>query len=372
MALVCKAACGKKLNISYHCVSCAGTFHKGCGKLRTFLDETDDYVRLCGECQLLPTNSCKYKPSVVAGKQSKKRKIESSRTEGNLSSTSSDDSEDQQQSDTETVVEPTLTDVLKAINSHKKSNQKSFKEMNVKIDANTGTLEEFKSSRDQQQNDIVTLFSEVSCIKTSLSNEFSISGHLGALNSNANLSDIVIGVVNYMGVPITAKHIRGIRLMKNKVQNKPFSQVVASPPEPPRIIVKMYSNSKVLRILDARKTHTKILNSQVTPGCESNKQIFVNQMLSKEVYELQKTCKTWAKANGFKYVWYSEGNILIKKANGDKTFIIHKPQDLQNIPLSQNADNPTTPSTSQYSQASQPTSKNQIIQPPILNLSDNK
>ena len=158
MALVCKAACGKKLNISYHYVSCADTFHKGCGKLRVFLDETDDYVRLCGECQLLPVNSCKFKPSVVAGKQA--RKIESSRTEGNLLSTSSsDDSDDQQQRDTEAVIEPTLTDALRAISSYKKSNKKSFKEMNDKIDASTGSLEEFKSSHDQQQNDSVTLFS---------------------------------------------------------------------------------------------------------------------------------------------------------------------------------------------------------------------
>ena len=89
-------------------------------------------------------------------------------------------------------------------------------------------------------------------------------------------------------------------------------------------------------------------------------------MLSKEVYELQKICKTWAKANGFKYVWYSEGNILIKKANGDQTFVIRKQQDQQNIPLIQHAVNPSTQLTLHSSQASQAISNNPIIQPSTL------
>ena len=71
--------------------------------------------------------------------------------------------------------------------------------MNAKIDVNSGSLDVFKSSHDQHQKDIVTLFSKVSSIKMYLSNEFSISGHLGALNLNTNLSDIVVGVVNHMG-----------------------------------------------------------------------------------------------------------------------------------------------------------------------------
>ena len=84
-----------------------------------------------------------------------------------------------------------------------------------------------------------------------------------------------------------------------------------------------------------------------------------------------KFCKTWAKANGFKYVWYSEGNILIKKANGDQTFIIRKQQDLQNIPVIQQSVNLPTQSTLHSSQASQSISKNLIIQPSILHLSSN-
>ena len=94
--------------------------------------------------------------------------------------------------------------------------------MNAKIDANMRSLEEFNSSHDEQKKDNVTSFSEVSSIKMSLLNEFSISGHLGGLSKNDNLSDIVNGIINYMGVPITTKHIRSIRLMKNRVQNKPF------------------------------------------------------------------------------------------------------------------------------------------------------
>ena len=68
MALVCKTACDRKLSISYHCVSCNGTFHKGCGKLRVFLDESEVLVRLCGECQLLPVNANKFKSYAITNK----------------------------------------------------------------------------------------------------------------------------------------------------------------------------------------------------------------------------------------------------------------------------------------------------------------
>ena len=69
--------------------------------------------------------------------------------------------------------------------------------MNTKIDANTQSLGEFKSSHNLQQKDIVILFSEVSTIKSSLLNEFSISGHLGALNANVDLLALVVELVNF-------------------------------------------------------------------------------------------------------------------------------------------------------------------------------
>ena len=90
-------------------------------------------------------------------------------------------------------------------------------------------------------------------------------------------------------------------------------------------------------------------------------------MIPKEAYELQKICKSWANTNGFKYVWFSEGSILTKK-----TFVICNQQDLQNIPINQQAVNPPAPSTSPSNQPSQLTSKNPIIQPSILNLSGYK
>ena len=91
-------------------------------------------------------------------------------------------------------------------------------------------------------------------------------------------------------------------------------------------------------------------------------------MLPKEAYELQKMCKSWAKTNDFN----SEGSILIKKANGDKTFVIRNQQDLQNIPTTQQAVNPPVPPTLPLTQSSQSTTINPIIQPSILNPSRNK
>ena len=70
----------------------------------------------------------------------------------------------------------------------------------------------------------------------------------------------------------------------------------------------------------------------------------------------------WAKRNGFKYVWHSEGNILIKKTIGEQTFVIRKQQDLQNMPVIQQTENPLAQPALQSTQAS--TSTNPIIHPP--------
>ena len=108
----------------------------------------------------------------------------------------------------------------------------------------------------------------------------------------------------------------------------------------------------------------------------------VNQMLSKDTNELQRKCKTWAKANSYKFVWFSEGNILIKKANGSPTIVIRNELDLQNISVTCQTENQVPQSTSdstqlsqsisQPSQSSQTINKNPIIQQPTLQSSGKK
>ena len=145
MSQVCKANCGRKLNISYHCASCAGTFHKGCGKLRVYLDESDENVRLCGECQQLPSTLVKYKTIAPGGKR-KKRKIVSE-----FSTSSSDESDDEHPKKTDAVDNPSLSDVLAAINNNNRSNKIAFMNLSSKIDGNTQTLGDYKLAHVQQQ-----------------------------------------------------------------------------------------------------------------------------------------------------------------------------------------------------------------------------
>lgn len=298
MSLVCKAGCNRKLNISYNCIHCKGTYHKGCGGFVKLRDDTQGEFRLCGECKILPSNIQQYNLQPNQESRRKRRRNDSA-------SSSTDESDEE-------IANPTLSDVMEAIADLKKSNKKSFKDLNSKVDANTDSITKYRKEQVNEQKDIKSLFSEISTIKASIANEFTISGHLGALVPNVNPTALVVDVVNFLGIKITDKHIRNVRLVKKNIVQKPYAIVLASNPEPPRIIVKMYSSSKVLRILDARKNHQKILNLDVTQNSSSDKQIFINPMLNKDTYELLKHCKTWAKQNGYKYVWFTDGKILIK------------------------------------------------------------
>ena len=77
MSMICKAVgCNKKLNFSYDCDLCQGTYHKGCGKLRRVLDNILGEIKICGECQLDPINIAKYDLSSKPGGKRKRRKAD--------------------------------------------------------------------------------------------------------------------------------------------------------------------------------------------------------------------------------------------------------------------------------------------------------
>ena len=322
MALVCKAGCNRKLNVSYDCDICLGTYHKGCSKLRKVLDVVLGNVKICKFCQEDPINIAKYDLTSASGNAKKRKKSGSSSS----SFVESDEEKEEEKNEN-----PTASDILQAIKDHKRSNKRSFNKLNLKIDGNTSAINENKQVQASNQAEIKLLSSEVSSIKATLSNEISISGHLGALDSKADLVSLAVGVFNFMGVPVSSKHIRRARLMQIKPVTRPLSEVVASNRVPPRIVVTMYSHGKFLRILDAKKVHPKILNSDVTVGSTASEQIYVNAMLNKEFYELLKKCKVWAKNNNYKFVWYSEGSILIKKDKNAPVFSVKKFQDLDNL-----------------------------------------
>ena len=67
------------------------------------------------------------------------------------------------------------------------------------------------------------------------------------------------------------------------------------------------------------------------PTTNCQRQIYINEVLSKSLYQLLVTVKNWAKANNYKYAWQSGGKVFIRKDDGLKVLNISNASQLHSI-----------------------------------------
>ena len=73
------------------------------------------------------------------------------------------------------------------------------------------------------------------------------------------------------------------------------------------------------------------LLDQDTAAGLTNGKIFINELLDREKFRTFLNIKYLAQKLGFKYTWHRQGNILVKRRDGDKSHVVSTPADLQVI-----------------------------------------
>lgn len=58
---------------------------------------------------------------------------------------------------------------------------------------------------------------------------------------------------------------------------------------------------------------------------------YVMENLTKRTRELLFETKNWAKSNNFKYVWHSNGRVLVRKIDGERPLVISSVYDLEKL-----------------------------------------
>ena len=299
--------CGRNLLKAYICTDCQSTFHRNCGKFFK-LKESDQLVQICLLCQQLPDFVVNH-PNLRrprSGSQSSTVSKNSKITSGSSNSDSEDESN---------VTEPTLKDVMTCSTSTNKAVTKltaDFKEFMLKSQESNAVQASHSTTLKKHDE-------KFRYIEANTPHELSFAGHLESENPEADLKQIVINIAKFLGVQITASDIRKTRLLKTK------NGVGKSGPAP--IVATFYSYSDCNKILDAKKD-IKIVNSNVIESSTSTNRIYINQMLSQEMFSLLKKCKQWAVANKYKFVWHHQGEILIKKADKETPIRIKTEDDL--------------------------------------------
>ena len=128
---------------------------------------------------------------------------------------------------------------------------------------------------------------------------------------NYNTEDVVVKVIEKMGVPFSEQDIAIAHRLRG-TQGKTRG-----------IIVKLNSRGKKTEILKNKKR----ISNQTVFG-EGEGMIFVSQSLSPFYRGLLMKAKKAAKENSFKFCWYVDEKILMKKDENATPLVIRNEEDL--------------------------------------------
>lgn len=90
------------------------------------------------------------------------------------------------------------------------------------------------------------------------------------------------------------------------------------------------SKSEMVKNIIKKRREVEVLNTQSCGINTSNTKIYINEHLSDITYNLLKEAKK-CKDHGFKFVWYQNGSVLLRKREGDKIIKVRNTLHLQKI-----------------------------------------
>lgn len=189
------------------------------------------------------------------------------------------------------------------------------------------------------------LVSEVNSLKTQMSkhhtvntSEIIISGI--PVNPSITPADITERVFDALGISHLKNHILTSRTVAKK--NNPFAaQSPASTlpqsqsnlqihPTTTSIIATLTSTAVRDLVLSKKRSKRDLKQSDVL-GNQSSRNIYVNELLSSEMYNLLRQTKSKAAETAYKFVWSKNGAIFVRKDSGHPQITILSVQDLDKL-----------------------------------------
>ncbi|XP_036144965.1 uncharacterized protein LOC118646372 [Monomorium pharaonis] len=82
-------------------------------------------------------------------------------------------------------------------------------------------------------------------------------------------------------------------------------------------------------VISKKRVHRVLVQSEV---CENNSgNIYVNELLPKNIYELLKQTKHTAKTRSYRYVWVSGGRVNVRRSDGEPVIRVDSVADLDRL-----------------------------------------
>ncbi|XP_024879528.1 uncharacterized protein LOC112459579 [Temnothorax curvispinosus] len=159
-------------------------------------------------------------------------------------------------------------------------------------------------------------------------NELIISGVPAAMSVTP--LECVRNVFTTLGIPELSCHVLDVRAVARKpppvgAGNRSLPISAAN-----SYIVSLVSGA-VRDIVISKKRARRALTQREVCGIDSDRNIYVNELLAKSTYDILKRAKSIAKERSYKYVWVRNGQICVKYSDGDPVIHIDSDTDLAKL-----------------------------------------
>lgn len=125
---------------------------------------------------------------------------------------------------------------------------------------------------------------------------------------------------------ITEEHIDSFYIKKIKSKKPNVSSVDGD-----IVCVKFISHNIKQKLLKKKREYNKRLTSKLFGNNCSNTRIYINESLSFHTRELLKAAEIAKKTKNYKYLWFTNSELLMRKKDGDKVIRISSKEDIDNL-----------------------------------------
>lgn len=239
------------------CATCDKQFHSTCGELYKDKTKPDETIRLCSTCNAVPANSAtlrlRYHSRLnSASSQSSKRKA-----------LDVVDSESPEEDD------PDLKTILDAIKKGSRTTDTLVKGLQTTVEVFNANLTsrcdtkftdlraEFAQYKEAHTKEIEAFKEKNDDLEFKTKTEVYIHGHANSGAPDLDLNAAVIHLAEFLNLTVTDCDLQRVRIIKRR--EKTYSSATAN--LQPIIAADFYSHEMALRLVDAKKRHGKLLNS---------------------------------------------------------------------------------------------------------------
>lgn len=141
-----------------------------------------------------------------------------------------------------------------------------------------------------------------------------ITVHGVPYRNGENAVEIVKKIADQLQVPMADEKFTAFRLGRTNIEKSPIKVV--------------FQNEETKKNILRSKLKVG-LNTQ-SIGFRENNKIYLNHDLTKHNLKLFKEAQKFKKDNGYKFLWISSGNILLRKEENSKIILVEDEEDLKN------------------------------------------